>query len=394
MQRIDVLIFGGGVAGMWLLDTLHRAGRRTLLAERYQLGRGQTVSAQGIIHGGLKYTLKGRLTGSAEAIRDAPGRWRRSLEGDEAPDLTHTPVRADFCYLWRTRQLSSVFGAIGAKQGLRVTPKSIPREDRPAVLRDCPGEVMRLDEQVIDPVALLDDLLGQHRDRTGKYEQVHIEPDTGEVTFDDRWTVRADQIVFAAGKGNAELRGACGLPTETMQLRPLHMAMVRGPKLPWLNGHCVDGKATRVTITSAKSEGDTVWQLGGRISELGVDQDAETLVEVGQQELREVLPNFDPGGLRWAAYRVDRAEAKTPGLFRPEGPSVQRDGRLITAWPTKLAMAPHLAERIIDELAQATATPPDEGGEAGGGVAWPEDWPRPAVAPAPWETASTWTSAP
>ena len=106
-MKLETLIIGGGIAGLWLLDELHRAGRTALLLERHQLGHGQTAASQGIIHGGLKYTLHGRFTGSAAAIRDAPQLWRDCLEGRRSPDLTHTAVRAQFCHLWRTGSLRS-----------------------------------------------------------------------------------------------------------------------------------------------------------------------------------------------------------------------------------------------------------------------------------------------
>ena len=59
MARPDVVIFGGGVAGLWLLDELVRRGRDALLLESSRLGTGQSIAAQGIIHGGLKYSLAG-----------------------------------------------------------------------------------------------------------------------------------------------------------------------------------------------------------------------------------------------------------------------------------------------------------------------------------------------
>ncbi|HEY3967359.1 MAG TPA: FAD-dependent oxidoreductase, partial [Planctomycetaceae bacterium] len=55
-MELDVLIFGGGAAGLWLLDQLARRGDCVLLLEAGRLGLGQTVGSQGIIHGGLKYT--------------------------------------------------------------------------------------------------------------------------------------------------------------------------------------------------------------------------------------------------------------------------------------------------------------------------------------------------
>src|SRR5690606_23628222 len=77
----DVLIVGGGIAGVWLNARLRRAGFATLLVEKGSLGGGQSVKSQGIIHGGTKYALHGALTGSSEAIAAMPGRWREALAG-------------------------------------------------------------------------------------------------------------------------------------------------------------------------------------------------------------------------------------------------------------------------------------------------------------------------
>ncbi|HCS51023.1 MAG TPA: FAD-dependent oxidoreductase, partial [Planctomycetaceae bacterium] len=65
-MEADIVIIGGGIAGLWTLDELRRNGVRALLLENRTLGFGQTISSQGIIHGGLKYSLKGVLTASAD----------------------------------------------------------------------------------------------------------------------------------------------------------------------------------------------------------------------------------------------------------------------------------------------------------------------------------------
>ncbi|WP_323150307.1 FAD-dependent oxidoreductase, partial [Pseudomonas oryzihabitans] len=58
----DILIVGGGVAGLWLNARLRRAGYATVLVETGALGGGQSGKSQGIIHGGTKYALTGMLT--------------------------------------------------------------------------------------------------------------------------------------------------------------------------------------------------------------------------------------------------------------------------------------------------------------------------------------------
>ena len=190
------------------------------------------------------------------------------------------------------------------------------------------------------------------------------------------------QVVLAAGGGNAELRERIGLSAQTMQRRPLHMVMLRG-ELPSLNGHCVDGASTRVTITTAKdSSGRNVWQAGGRIAEDGVDLEPRQLVAHARKEIQAVLPGIELGEVQWSTYRIDRAEAAAAGR-RPEDVSIIHDGNVITAWPTKLALVPKLAEGIASLLGEPGATEEDF-------LHGVESWPQPEVALPPWETTQQW----
>jgi glycerol-3-phosphate dehydrogenase len=392
-HRLDVVIVGGGVAGLWLLDTLHEAGWNVLLLENGALGGGQTIASQGIIHGGLKYTLDGLLSPSADAIREMPQVWRDCLAGARAPRLTATRVRADHCHLWRTRDWTSQVGMLGARIGLRVRPLKLPRDQWPAALRDCPGEVYRLDEQVIDCASLVADLAGRHALRILKIEPAasSFERAAGRVAgvairAADGRTARLHPgvIILAAGAGNAELRRAAGLDAAAQQVRPLHMAMVRG-ELPELNGHCADGARTRVTITTGQdSAGRAVWQVGGQIAEDGVSMSPDELVAHARRELAAVLPGVAFAYAEWSTYRADRAEAAAGGR-RPSDVQIRREGDVLTVWPTKLALAPRLAERVLRELPPAAHAVGRSQVEAA-----LRDWPRPQVARPPWEAERPW----
>ena len=394
---VDVVVFGGGAAGLWLLDELHRAGFGCLLLEAHELGSGQTIASQGIIHGGLKYTLSGLLTPSARAISNMPTVWRRCLAGESQPDLSATRLRAQFCYLWRTSSITSKLAMIGAKAGLQVSPRTLGEDERPAALMDCPGTVARLDEQVIEPASFIADLSWQHRQRILKIDAAHglefaqaasgevnkvrlINPESGQpLDLVPRW------VVLTAGAGNADLRKMMGLKSDAMQRRPLHMVMARSAGgLPKLNGHCVDGSKTRVTITSTEdAAGRTVWQIGGQVAEDGVTMELPALVAHAVKELRHVLPSMEFHGVEWSAYRVDRAEAMMRGGKRPEDARAMKDGNIITAWPTKLALAPHLASMVMNMLDKPT-------NDAAIDIV---DWPRPIIAAYPWERNSQWTVA-
>jgi glycerol-3-phosphate dehydrogenase len=325
---MDAVILGGGAAGLWLLDEMTRAGYAVLLLEAHDLGSGQTIASQGIIHGGLKYTLSGLLTPSARAISRMPEVWRRCLAGEAKPDLSATRLRSPFCHLWRTTSLKSRLAMIGARAGLQVEPVQLAKDAQPAALAQCPGTVARLDEQVIDPASFLADLSWQHRLRILKIDVEHglefssngesgtvdvlklINPDSG-----GSLDIQPRNVILTAGAGNETLRRMIGLPAKAMQRRPLHMVMVRGSEsaLPLLNGHCVDGAKTRVTITTAQDiNGRRIWQVGGQIAEDGAGMEPQQLVEHAREEMRQVLPGVElaTGDIEWATYRVDRAEAR------------------------------------------------------------------------------------
>jgi len=399
-MQLDVVILGGGAAGLWLLDELFHNGLRCVLLEASRLGSGQTIASQGIIHGGLKYTLQGLLTPSATAIREMPAIWKRSLAGEGTPDLRGTRLRAECCYLWRTDTVASRVGMIGARFGLRIAPQSLNRGDRPAVLADCPGTVARLDEQVISTVDFIETLARRHHprilkidsetglefdtDRSGGVRAIHLtDPASGR-----RLELNPQQVICTAGGGNAGLRRQMGLSVDVMQRRPLHMLLLRGP-LPELNGHCIDGARTRVTITSDRdAAGRRIWQVGGQLAEQGVGLDETALIELGRQELTQVIPGLDLSDVEFATYRVDRAEQTTSGGRRPDSVQVLRDANVVTAWPTKLALVPQLVREIAAMMLPSLGTTAEW---TTTDLILPNDWPRPLVALPPWETAAKWS---
>jgi hypothetical protein len=282
---------------------------------------------------------------------------------------------------------------LGAKLSLMVKPESLADDERPAALAQVAGTVARLAEQVLCPRSLLDDLFQQYRDRIllvdgpdgvrfalhspGEIASVRLRSpvDGGELVLKPR------QVVLTAGAGNARLRKLAGLDDAVMQRRPLHMTLVRGA-LPALNGHCVDGARTRVTITSSVDAQDrTVWQVGGQAAEDGVALSPVDLTRRVQGELSNVLPGVSFDDTEWSTHIVDRAEGLTPKGTRPETIQVLCAGNVTTGWPTKLALAPALASEIAARIsAEASPSAFDPSPLA--------DWPRPAVADLPWEEAS------
>jgi len=385
-MRIDVLIFGGGAAGLWCLDCFRRAGYYAILLESTALGCGQTIQAQGIIHGGGKYALRGvRDFAAVRATKEMPERWRRSLAGEIEPDLSGTHILTDRCHLWLPRgsvlaRLQSWgFISVVAKAGLLSTPpERVADSAWPEALHGSAVSVYSLAEPVIATGSLLQTLAAQQRKYICLYdasavrfsgEQVQI----ADVLFQPR------SVVLAAGEGNTQLLRRAGIQGDLMQRRPLGMVLLRG-RLPPLFGHCIVGGKIHLTIT-APTEG--IWQIGGEIAErLADEENMETARRVAMNEIRRWLPGLDFSGVEIAIYRAVRAEARTASLRRPSGVHVSRVApRMLVAWPTKLSLAPVLADEVFALVTMDLKQPGGYDDSAS------PPWPTPLVARYPWEEA-------
>ena len=134
----DICIIGGGVAGLWLNARLRKAGYHTVLIERGALGGGQSVKSQGIIHGGIKYALGGKLNAATEAIADMPNRWRQCLTGEGELDLSGVRVLSQHHYLWSPGSLISNLAGFFASKALRGRVDQIKGKALPTVFNN-PG---------------------------------------------------------------------------------------------------------------------------------------------------------------------------------------------------------------------------------------------------------------
>src|SRR5690606_1278294 len=95
-----------------------------MLVERHALGAGQTIASQGIIHGGLKYTLGGaggRGASAAGAMADMPGRWRACLTGGGGgdPDLSGVEVLSSCQHLFTAPGFAARIAGAAASRVIR-----------------------------------------------------------------------------------------------------------------------------------------------------------------------------------------------------------------------------------------------------------------------------------
>lgn len=390
IQR-DIVILGGGIAGLWLLNRLCKAGFDAVLLENERLGSGQTIASQGMIHGGIKYTLAGALTDASKALSDMPSRWGACLTGRGELDLSATRVLSSDYYMWPRQSFRSRLNAFLGSKALHGRVDSLPAEDFPAFFRGhIPGPLYKLNDIVLDVPSLLAALSRPHRERIHHidWERAHLHGgpqgiDCLEIEDGRRLRLHAQRFLFTAGAGVEALQQRFGLELPAMQKRPLHMVMVRHSIMDPIYVHCVADQLSstpELTVTThACRSGGQVWYLGGELAESGAQVPAAEQIARARAKLRELFPWCNLEQADWASFRIDRAEPRQAGGQRPDKAYVKALHNCLVCWPTKLTLTPSLGDEVLEALAlqQLRPRPEQDHGHL--------NLPFPGIADTPWD---------
>ncbi len=357
----DIIVIGSGVAGLWLHHSLNDIGYHCTLIEKSYIGGKQTLSSQGIIHGGTKYALNGVLSGAASAIVDMPTRWLSCLNGSGDIDLSKTTIMSNHQLMWSTQSLSSKLVSFFSSKALSSRINTLEPSNFPDFFshKNFKGNLYQLNEPVLDTKTLIENLSEkwQHRILSGTHITEYIKNQEGNVKsikLDDNTEIRLQYIVLTAGEGNEALLKTLNLHSPKMQCRPLNMVLAKSASLPPLYAHCIGANTKPIaTITSHQhSDGDTIWYIGGNIAEQGVGINDGTLITNTINTLNTIMPWFSTDNIEWGTHSINRAEPAKNNLTRPDTAFVEAHKNIITAWPTKLALTPNLSDKIVELLTQ------------------------------------------
>ena len=373
----DIVVFGGGIAGLWLLNRLRDEGYNAILLEADGLGAAQTLASQGIIHGGLKYALGGSVTDAANTIAALPARWRACFDGTGEIDLSSCEVLSERYYMWSSASYRSKIKAFFGSKSLQGRVQAVPRDEFPPFFAEATveGSLYALPDFAVDTPSLLSVLRARYeasifkvdpryirftRDASGCASSVTLRAGTGigEAVRDaenDTVSIDAQRMIFCAGKGNQTLIDAAGMRKPSSQLRPLNMVWVKKAGLGSVFAHCIgeDFSLTpKLTVTThTADDGMPVWYLGGELAESGVGVPDDELIERAKRLIADLFPWVDLSGAQWGCFAIDRAEAKMADGSRPDGALFIAEDGYIAAWPTKLTLTPALADGVLAELA-------------------------------------------
>ena len=362
---VDIIIIGGGVAGLWTLHQCVAQGYHAVLLDHNALGTGQTINAQGIIHSGLKYAIHGKRTSATDALAAMPKRWEDCLEGNGDIDLSDATVLSEHQYLWSNKSLTSQLLTFFASKSLRSHLTSVSKEEYPDVLNHTSfkGRVYQLNEKVIDTPSLLSALAKPHQSRIFAFDTINIDAHKNQcaITHQDKTlTFTTQQFILTAGEGNEALQQALPITPIPMQRRRLHMVSVKRPETDTIYGHSINqGVNPVVTITTHPTKKGAVWYLGGQIAEVGIDKTPRQQQAIAKQLMTILLPWLDWSSCEWNSFFVDRAEplqanGKKPDTFFTKAVLAN----VIVAWPTKMVLAPALADAIGSMLTCTPLTAP------------------------------------
>lgn len=355
----DLCIVGGGIAGLWTLALAHARGIQAVLFEKNCLGSEQTICSQGIIHGGSKYTLQGKITGATQTISGMPKHWQQAIAGEGEVKLTQTKVLAEHQFMVpssgiETKLLSFLGSKTMSSLTTGVKSQHLPQGMQQAGIHQ---QCFQLFEPIIAVDSLLKDFQQQFNDYIYQYdikpENIHENTDGLLLQFDaESINIQCKKILLCSGKGFEHLQPLC--PKQNMQKRPLHMMAVTGlqENLPSIFSHFV-GRSSKplLTITSHPNlENSTnTWYLGGNLAELGVEKNHDSQVVEAKRLLNKLTPKIDCSQLSFHSVFIDRAEPAQSNLARPDDAFLKSFNHLMVAWPTKLALAPRLAEKALAE---------------------------------------------
>lgn len=363
----DIAIIGGGISGLWLLNRLANKGFNVILFEKNFLGSDQTVASQGMIHGGIKYTLSGALSGASEAIAGMPSYWQRCIDGLGDVDLKGARKLSDHFYMWSSKSVLSKMTTFLASKVTRGRIDQVYGDDMPYIFKNnqFKGTVYKLLDMVLDIPSVIKALANNYSDRIFKidWEKTKWKKDVHNKAFlvfcyeKKEYLLDAEQFVLTAGEGNESILNTLKERAPLMQRRPLHMLMVKHAYPHSFYGHCLGRETTpRLTISSHPCEdSNQVWYLGGSLAEKGVGLPPETIIKKAKNELRELMPWVNLKNAKWAALPVERAEPKQLNFTRPDkafAGVTENHSNIIVAWPTKLTLCPNLADEVISLLAK------------------------------------------
>jgi len=372
--RVDVLIMGGGIQGLWLLRDLVGAGYSAVLLEIRALGGEQTCHSHVYLHRGYNYQRIELI----KALGKAHQRWEHCLKTDPLPGPKPVLGFTNPADCEKKKKAWEHAG-LKAPEPLSEAEWSVPL--RGGSIKSC----WSTDEEYADATVLVSALMQGLEEHTSRIERV-LDMTLSMVEL-DRYTrfevtevkirlpsgkvvaVQPSAVVFAAGYGNQQLLNFLARYEELkpafanqQQVRKGHMLVVEGSIEP-LCGIFSFGEEHELFIVPRTHKERTIWLISdNRSPALSSVEDYFGRCHV-RQWLPRVLAGLDnlapdyfkddkKAQLRWGVYEAPKAEGRQAGNLPPEHVVLHHRSvpNVWAVWPTKLTLAPLASQEVVAEI--------------------------------------------
>jgi hypothetical protein len=361
MFEVDVLIAGGGIAGLLVAKNLSDLGYRCMLLESTAVASEQSGHSHGYLHRGYIYldseALVRELRGAKEAWSDLISDQRSQHTNCSYIGFENRQVAVQASQTWNNCGL--VINNLPSKRW----PKSLMASNL--------SVVCRTDEQSFNIPQLLENLLPHLRSVhliTGSVERLSTGDSVdrcADIMVDGKpRRVRARFVILAAGTGNSRiLSNTIGRFRSLPTTRTSFMMVIRGSALQPLSLILPEHQFYGLFLVSRRTKDDVVWLISNYLSYGGLCDErgtaGRTWATATLRTLDLIFPHLRRKRLLWGQYAAPKAEFRRDPEKLPGNTAIEKLGfeNVLALWPTKLTLGPIIARRVQDHVVARLGNP-------------------------------------
>jgi len=375
--KSDITIIGGGVAGLWITNVLKQLGFNVILIEKYALGSFQTINSQGIIHGGVKYSLVGKISDATSNIAKMTEAWNLSFSNKitnnyNLIDLSSTKINStchDLCFPNSSFfKLSSFVTSKVLSSKCKIINKNDDNYQICLNQLGYDGIVYRITEKVVDTKSLINNLSKNIQNNIIKLDNYRINYQANQIknicfqSNNQNYSIDSQLYISTSGQENQSIINFSeSLPKQ--QLRPLQMIFAKPDIDINLFAHFIgkDNKNNKpfATITTHKNiNNKNILYFGGQVAESEhIDTPKDIHINSLKKQIKNIFPKANIENWQWDTIKINRAEISQEYNKMPDTSFAVKQNNLILGWPTKLTFAPDFADRILNIIKESNIKP-------------------------------------